>query len=647
MALLQIIDPLKNQQDYKETTNGLAVGIDLGTTYSALAIYEDGAAHIIKLNGEFTTPSVVALEGSKVVVGKPAENLLLSKKDNIAASTHSTTDNTIQHKGTDSYSISEHTHNNYVVRSVKRVMGKNTSDLESLDYKLLGLTTSKENVLPFVPEEVSAHLLTYMVREAEKTLQKKITQAVITVPAYFSEQSRQATKKAAEMAGLEVLRLVNEPTAAALAYGLNQQQSGTYLVYDFGGGTFDVSVISLSRGIFRVLSTAGDTNLGGDDIDMLIAEELSKTLELDNLQPGEHYNFNELLFAARTLKEKLSLSPHARATLTLTKDAYRRAMFTLNFTREQLTNLVKETLNKTLTICKDALEQANLEPSALSGIILVGGSSNLYGVQQLLQEQFKLKLYANLNPNEVVALGAAHHAANLSGKVKNALLFDLTPLSLGVETYGGACEKIIYRNSPLPITKRQVFTTFQNGQTAISFHVLQGERELAKDNLSLGKFSLKGLPPQAAGTVKVEVSFSLSVDGLLSVEAKELSTGVKAGLEINSTYDISLEGIETYIKESIDNAEADMQAKLLVDAKTKANQLLNMLTKILKEPDVKIPGTELSEIRNRMKQLEKAVSHASSASMIKEAMHKLNLVTASLAQTRLDAVVNKRAKLKL
>lgn len=636
MALLQIKDPLANHSGNTTTQEEVAIGIDLGTTYSVIATYLKGQVEIIKNQGQRTTPSVVALKHDQILVGQPAANLSAHQSSPGEECT--------------------------VIRSIKRLMGHNLENLAEEQVKNLGLaskqsglwggatgtqlgTTKSVNFKGLRPELISSYILKDLKRAAEVKLQKPITKAVITVPAYFSEQARAATKHAAQLAGLEVLRLINEPTAAALAYGLHQQPSGTYLVYDFGGGTFDVSVITLNKGVFRVLAAGGDLNIGGDDIDQLIANFLHTQSSLNSLVEGLDYQQSTLLLAARKLKETLSSQPNASAELPLlTKPSN---SVTLSLTDRELVSLSSNLVNKTLELCHLALRDANLQAEDLAGIILVGGTTRLHGLKLQLSEAFKVPIYDHLNPDEVVAIGATYQAANLVRSMKNSsLLLDITPLSLGIETYGGAFEKIIYRNSPLPISKTQTFTTLKNNQTALSLHVLQGERELAKDNSSLAKFSLRGIPKMPAGTAKIEVTFTLDVDGLLTVKAQEQNLKSVATIEIKPSFGLSEENVRHMIMEALQSAGPDIEAKMLADNKTKAQQLINMVLHILKEESTLLLPGEEQQIKAQIRNLEATMKTATNSAVIKIAINLLNESTNSLAQRKLDKALAKNKTLK-
>ena len=537
MALLQISEPGKSQNPHEKK---YFIGIDLGTTNSLVAVYRNGSASVLKNREDNELfPSVVTYEKNLTTIGdiKPRKNSI-------------------------------------TFRSIKRLMGKNTDDLEKENFYFPCEYFEDNNIIKFkvfkkiiTPVEISAEILKNLKKISEETLDGEIAGCVITVPAYFDDAQRQATKDAATLSGLKVLRLLNEPTAAAIAYGLQKKETSKIMVYDLGGGTFDVSILDLKDGVFKVLSTGGDSNLGGDDIDTLIAKYIEKKLNLD-LNKKERY---KLYLLSKDIKIMLS----SNETVNISLDQIGIFSKNLTITKKEFNDLIKKLIQKTLIICKQVLSDANLSVEKINEIILVGGSTKTPYIKSAIESFFKKTPLNNLNPDNVVAIGASIQANILSGNSSDSLLLlDVTPLSLGVETMGDLVEVIIPRNSTIPNSNSKEYTTFKDGQSAMSIHVVQGERDLASDCRSLAKFKVSNIPPMLAGAARIEIEFQIDADGILNVTAKETSTNQLTAIEVKPSYGLSDSEIEKMLKDSFKNAKDDIEMRNLKESIVEAERVI-------------------------------------------------------------------------
>lgn len=604
MALLQISEPGMSAAPHQHR---LAVGIDLGTTNSLVATVRSGSAVCLPdSDGRATLPSVVRYLDGEVEVGKNA--LSAQKTDPL---------NTVS--------------------SAKRLIGRTLTDLAQEAQYLPYRFTPNERVVELntrqgakTPIEVSAEILKALKSRAEETLGGDLVGAVITVPAYFDDAQRQATKDAARLAGLNVLRLLNEPTAAAIAYGLDNASEGTFVVYDLGGGTFDVSVLQLTKGLFEVKATGGNSALGGDDFDHRLFCYL---LEQNDLSKLNEQDSQLLLSLVRTAKEKLTTQTEAVIETTLS-DGHK--VHTV-ITRQEFHNLTQNLVQKTIEPVKQALKDAGVTKADVKGVIMVGGSTRMLHVQQAVATFFGQTPLNNLNPDEVVALGAAIQANVLAGNKTDGewLLLDVTPLSLGLETYGGLAEKIIPRNSTIPTARAQDFTTFKDGQTAMTIHVVQGERELVSDCRSLAKFTLRGIPPMAAGAARIRVTFQVDADGLLSVSAQEQSTGVQAQIEVKPSYGLDDDTITQMLKDSMSNAAEDMAARARAEAVVEAESLTDAVNAALELDSDLLDAEELAQIQQDIADLQGRLKDGN-AEDIRAAVTKLSRSTDNFAAKRMN-----------
>ncbi|MED4570862.1 molecular chaperone DnaK [Brevibacillus agri] len=542
------------------------IGIDLGTTNSCVAVMEGGEPVVIaNAEGNRTTPSVVAFKNGERIVGEAAKRQAITNPDN-------------------------------TVISIKRHMG----------------TTHKETLEgnQYTPEQISAMILQKLKADAEAYLGQPVTQAVITVPAYFNDSQRQATKDAGKIAGLEVLRIVNEPTAAALAYGMEKTEDQTVLVFDLGGGTFDVSILELSDGFFEVKATSGDNKLGGDDFDDVIMNYLVSEFKKEHGIDLSKDRMAQQRLKDAAEKAKKDLSGVLTTTISLpfiTADATGPKHLEMNLTRAKFEELSAELVERTMGPTRQALKDAGLTPSEIDRVILVGGSTRIPAVQEAIKKFIGKEPHKGVNPDEVVALGAAVQAGVLTGDVKDVVLLDVTPLSLGIETLGGVFTKLIDRNTTIPTSKSQVFSTAADNQTSVEIHVLQGERQMAADNKSLGRFTLSDIPPAPRGVPQIEVSFDIDANGIVNVRAKDLGTGKEQRITITSNSGLSDEEIERMVKEAELNAEEDKKRKEQVEIRNEADQLVFTTEKTLKEVEGKVDQAEIDRANAAKDKVKKAL----------------------------------------
>lgn len=599
--LLQICEPGQTPLPHADT---VAIGIDLGTTHSVVAISTDGVAEPIHdVDGRAVIPSIVQYDRNHIKVGREAQ---------------------------DAYAEGE----TGVIASVKRLMGKSAGDVTDIAghaaYELAegdGLVRIVVDKKQVTPVEVSAEILKHVRAVAADALGRDVTKAVITVPAYFDDAARAATKDAAKLAGLEVLRLINEPTAAALAYGLDTQAEGIFAVYDFGGGTFDISILRLQAGVFQVLATAGDTLLGGDDVDQKIAAYVLGNSHMKDmaLAPAE---LGELLAACRAAKEDLTVC----ATTQVSWDGLH-----VTLTRDQLEEMAEPLILRTIQCCEAALHDAKLGVIDINGVVLVGGSTRIPAVKRAVETFFSKKPHDSLDPDLVVAMGAAVQAEALT-KGADHLLLDVIALSLGIETVGGIVEKLIHRNSPIPTAVAQEFTTYKDGQTAMKIHVLQGEREKVTDCRSLAEFTLTGIPPMVAGAARVKITFSIDADGLLTVAAEELTTGTKQQVEVKPSYGLAFEEIERMVSAGMQHARGDILERLLIEARVEADRVIMEVGSAI-EADAKLlkPG-EQAMIDGQIARL-RTVMAGENRDRIDHEVQQLNALVGPFAERRMNAAI--------
>ncbi len=604
------------------------VGIDLGTTNSLVAyVGKNGPLVIRDGSGDGLLPSIVSLGANDVVyVGREAQRRLLTEPLR-------------------------------TVYSVKRFMGRGSDDVRDearlFPFRLRGEAGGVVRVglgdREFTPPEISAFILRELKRRAEEHFQEQgefdfeVDRAVITVPAYFNDAQRTATRDAGRIAGLEVLRIINEPTAASLAYGLDQRKAGTIAVYDFGGGTFDISILRVEDGVFQVLATNGDTHLGGDDIDQLmvalVTREMGAGMSAADASPARLQAIRQAVIQA-----KWDLSERADTEIRVTEPGGIDAgapIFRRSLSRDEFEHIIRPVVERTLEPCRLAMADAGLEPAQIDEAVLVGGSTRIPLVRRSVQELFGRPPHTGLNPDEVVALGAAIQAHIMVSGSRDMLLLDVTPLSLGIETMGGAMSKIILRNSTIPASGTEMFTTFVDNQTAVDIHVLQGERELVSDNRSLARFKLRGIPPMPAGLPRIQVRFQIDANGILSVGARELRTAIEQTIEVKPSYGLTDEEVERMLLESFEHAGADVETRLLIEVRNEAETVLRATEKSLRNPDLAVAATtdlapgELAAIESALADL-RSVMESNNRAVIEPKTRVLNDVTRHLAEVMMN-----------